>query len=207
MSTLSTFKKLLMDMVPVFLAVFLAYQVNDYRDSQKEKQNLKDAIKNIRFEMRKNKQQVDTSAYYHRDMLYRLDTIGRQQKSAHSIRYKSFMHLLQTFSPKKRNLALSQLSDISYEAAKRKHAISSMDYETINKISSVYVTIEEGLKSTQKVLLNSISDPEVMTLQNFDRTYTFLYRTIQELYSQEKYLSKQIEFTLQHLNEKFPEDK
>lgn len=207
MSTLSTFKKLLLDMVPVFLAVFLAYQVNEYRDYRKEKQNLVDAIKNIRFEMVSNKMQADTSAYYHRDMLYRMDTIRRQQEGENPKEYKSFMHLLQTFSPKKRNLVLPQLSDISYEAAKRKHAISSMDYETINKISSVYVNIEEGLKSTQKVLLNSISDPDVMILEDFDRTFILLYGSIQELYSQEKYLSKQIGFTLEHLEKAFPEEK
>lgn len=194
-------------MVPVFLAVFLAYQVNDYRDYRKEKQNLKDAIKNIRFEMIANKMQADTAAYYHRDMLYRMDTIRQEQEGSSPKNYKSFMHLLQTFSPKKRNLAIPRLSDISYEAAKRKHAISSMDYETINKISSVYVNIEEGVKSTQKVLLNSISDPGVMTLEDFDRTFTLVYGTIQELYSQEKYLSKQIGFTLDHLNEKFQEEK
>ncbi|MEP5362504.1 MAG: hypothetical protein ABJQ37_01600 [Reichenbachiella sp.] len=82
-----------------------------------------------------------------------------------------------------------------------------MDYETINKISSVYVNIEEGLKSTQKVLLNSISDPDVMILEDFDRTFILLYGSIQELYSQEKYLSKQIGFTLEHLEKAFPEEK
>lgn len=206
MKTATTLKSLALDMIPVFLAVFLAYQVNEYRDYRKEQKNLEEAAKNIKQEMLANQQQVDTAAFYHWDMIQRLREIKAKRDSGIVVSYPDFMHFLRAFSPIKRNLAIPQLSKISFEAAVRKHAISSMDYETINKVSAVYVNIDEGLKSTQKILLHAISAPDVIALKNFDETFHLLYGSIQELYSQERYLSKQIEITLEHLNMKFPQE-
>lgn len=204
MKTGATLKSLARDMIPVFLAVFLAYQVNEYRDYRKEQQNLMEAAKNIRLEMLANKQQVDTAAFYHQDMIQRLREIKAQRDSGLVVDYQDFMHFLRAFSPIRRNLAIPQLTKISFEAAIRKHAISSMDYETINKISAVYLNIDEGLKSTQKILLEAISDPDVIALKDFDRTFNLMYGSLQELYSQERYMSRQIDVTLEHLDTKFP---
>lgn len=204
MTTLSTLKKLALDMVPVFFAVFLAYQVNDYRDYRKEQENLAEAVRNIRLELLTNKQQADTSAAYHAEMISRLKIIKNKSDSALLEPYVNFMHFLRDVSPRKRNLVLPRLTEISFETAKRKHAVSSMEYETVNKISSVYTNMDEGVKGTQKMLLQSVSDPDVVALKDFEQTYNLLNGFIQELYAQEKYLSQQIDITLEHLNEKFP---
>ncbi|MEP2025046.1 MAG: hypothetical protein ABJH98_19720 [Reichenbachiella sp.] len=204
MNTFSTLKKLALDMVPVFLAVFLAYQVNEYRDYRKEQENLKEAIKNIRLELLENKKEADTCAHYHMLMIQRLKMIKNKYDSGKMEPYQNFIYFLADISQEKRNLVLPRLSEISFETAKRKHAVSSMDYNTVNKISSVYMNMEDGVKSTQKLLLQSVSDPDIVALKDFERAYSMLGGFIHELYSQEKYLSKQIELTLEHLDENFP---
>lgn len=193
-------------MVPVFLAVFLAYQVNEYRDYRKEQENLKEAVRNIRLELLENKKEADSSAFYHREMIQRLNQIKSKGDSGLLEPYPNFMFFLRDVSVKKRNFVIPRLTDISFETAKRKHAISSMDYETVKKISAVYQNMEDGLKGTQKILMQSVSDPDVVALKDFDKTYNMVNGFIRELYSQEIYLSKQIDITLGHLDETFPED-
>lgn len=193
-------------MIPVFLAVFLAYQVNEYRDYRKEQENLKEAIKNIRLELLENQKQVDSSAYYHGQMILSLNQIKNKSDSGLLKPYPNFMSFLQEISKKKKNLVVPRLTDISFETAKRKHAISSMEYETVSKISAVYENMDEGLKATQKVMLESISDPDVVALKDFDRTYNMINGFIREMYSQELYLSIQIDKTMEHLDEFFPNE-
>ena len=106
MSIASTIKKLALDMIPVFLAVFLAYQVNEYRDYQKEQQNLKEAIKNIRLELTLNKQQADSSAKYHKLMIQRLQQMKLKLDSGKEVRYNNFMNFLGDISREKRNLVI-----------------------------------------------------------------------------------------------------
>ena len=169
----NTFTNILTEVFSVVFAVLLALGVNEWRTSKNNEELGSEAFKKIVTEVKRNKDKVDSLLQNHKKILADIDSVIARLKR------------------KDNNLSFGQIifetpSSTAWEAAKLTSAINYLDYDKVEKITSVYATQKTYSDVSDKVFGELVffvpdSDREVMRKQMYkQKVYLYNFISIEE---------------------------
>lgn len=192
------FKFVIVEITSVFLAVFLAYQVSEYKKNKEDEEALRVGLEMIKKEMLKNSKALEHSMEAHKIFLENARKLEEEIKLKKDRHFSSIQELLNYLSPSN-NLATPNLNRIAYEISKNKNIYAFIDYETAYTISEVYRIMDMGVETTAKNIVPRLSDPAHLQLKNFHDSFVLIHELINELYSQETFLHHKLNEALKKL--------
>lgn len=168
-----TISNILIEVFSVVLAVLLALGVNEWRTTKSNENLGSEAFKKIVKEVKKNKDKVDNLLQNHKGILADIDSVIARLKR------------------KNNDLSFGQIifetpSSTAWEAAKLTSAINYLDYEKVEKITSVYATQKTYSDVSDRVFGELVffvpnKDREVMKNQMYkQKVYLYNFISIEE---------------------------
>ncbi|HQV32645.1 MAG TPA: hypothetical protein PKV71_12250 [Calditrichia bacterium] len=188
--------KLGVESLLIVFSVLLALFLNEYRSDVHLERLEKRALEKIRAELKENLATVEEWIPYHREILTNIEAVLKSD----SLRAANFPPGELSYWRLMRKGIVQRLVDNSaWEALKGSEVFSNLDFETSLLLSKTYKLQNLGVEVTLKRILDMLSTREARDRSQLTSTLALLRIAFQELVSQEMFLKKTLEETLQKL--------
>lgn len=148
-------------LLSVVLGVLIAFWLNSWAQGKKEQRAVIVALQNIRNELEKNSERLDSTLYFHVELHQFLDQylqhVNDDLKPVGSLKkIDSLMKVYPQYLKERSNILIEtkiyQLSDVAWKTAINSGVMSSLDFELAYKLNYVY-DLQEKIKSIDETIL------------------------------------------------------
>ncbi len=151
----------LLGFLSVVLGVLIAFWLNSWAQGKKEQRAVIVALQNIRNELVKNSERVDSTLYYHAELYQFLDQylqhMSDDMEPVGSLKkIDSLMKVYPQYLKERSHVVIKtpvyRLSDVAWKTAINAGVVSSLDFELAYKLNDVYDRQEE-IRSIDETIL------------------------------------------------------
>ncbi|WP_139828100.1 hypothetical protein [Marivirga sericea] len=152
----------------IFLSVFFAFWLSEYRESKKDSETLDISIQYIASEMTYNHHRIESIFKYHSDLLREIDSLRQQSDS-------NWMELEGSDLTNWKGLQTPLLRSAAYQTYLNSNLIDNVEFEWAKSLTRVYYaqSITERLDNSfiEYVITDSESLTSLPRLRNLIRIY------------------------------------
>ncbi len=187
----------LLELVLIFVSVFLAFSVSQWQETRRDRQLAEVAIHNIAHEIHANLIQVDDSISLHKDLvpaMRHLPDSAFAGKDAFTI----FIELLEYDSPR-----IPLLERSAFDAAIASGAVQQFDYEVLARISHLYNAQSAAFGISITAIGEFIRDADMFKQDEAKPQIRALTLVFQNIYGSETYYANETREVLALLNDTY----
>jgi hypothetical protein len=152
----------------IFLSVFFAFWLTEYRETQKDAETLEISIQYIASEMRYNHNRIESIFEYHTDLLTEIDSLRKLSDS-------KWMQLEGGDLTNWKGLQTPLLRSTAYQTYLNSNIINNVEFDLAKSLTRVYYTQSIIERLDNSLLETIITDSEGLTslprLRNLIRVY------------------------------------
>lgn len=152
----------------IFLSVFFAFWLTEYRESRKDAATLEVSIQHIASEMRHNHNRIEAIYEYHTNLLTEIDSLRKQSDS-------NWIQLDGNDLKNWKGLQTPLLRSAAYQTYLNSNIIDNVEFELANSLTRVYYAQSITERLDNSLIESIITDLEGLTslprLRNLIRLY------------------------------------
>ncbi len=169
----------LLEVVFIFLSVFLAFTLGQWREAANNRRTAEIALDNIVREIESNRDEVQEILAFHEQMI----TSMRTQLNSSMAGRSAFERILIALDYSNPRMPLIEHS--AWNTAVTSGAVQYMDYEILGDISALYNAQEKGLDSHLEYMLEFMLDPGMFDPEQADEHYMAMLMFMQSIHGNE----------------------
>lgn len=164
---LSTLKKLLLQLIPVAVGVYIGIIAGNWNEAKSKKEQQNVFIEYVIKELESNKKEIQRAYDYHSEIAEVMDSImndiTKEQLDQSFFQNGGFMGI-----PKWTGIGIPPVDDSIYQSGIISNSINGIDFNTIASINKMYAFLNE-YKDITKPMINRIinSTPQTTTHEVF----------------------------------------
>ena len=140
----------------IFLSVFFAFWLTEYRESQKDSETLEISIQYIASEMKYNHYRIETIYEYHTNLLKEIDSLRKQTDS-------NWMELDGSDLSNWKGLQTPLLRSTAYQTYLNSNLIDNVEFEFAKSLTRVYYAQSITERLDNSLIESVITDSENLT--------------------------------------------
>lgn len=183
-----TFGKILLDLIPVAIGVYVGLLVSNWNDNKKTDEITQNTIKRVQREINLNQQSILDAVRYHNMIRDTIKTIDQNNLPADARVFKFW-----------RGINMPRLHKSAFETVKQTGIANTINPDILEQLNKLY-TLQDSYNDFSKTASQSLYNIDFTKEDASRRMLTFISMSMSDIYYFEQGLNLQFERTLKTID-------